>query len=52
MFTQEDNELIQREFESLRIASLKRCANQEEYEDVISAFEFANEAHKGVRRRS
>ena len=52
MFTQEDNELIQREFESLRIASLKRCANHEEYEDVIRAFEFANEAHKGVRRRS
>lgn len=52
MFTQEDNELIQKEFESLRIASLKRCANQEEYEDVIRAFEFANEAHKGVRRRS
>ena len=52
MFTQEDNELIQREFESLRIASLKRCANQEEYEDVVRAFEFANEAHKGVRRRS
>ncbi len=52
MFTQEDNELIQREFESLRLASLKRCANQEEYEDVIRAFEFANEAHKGVRRRS
>lgn len=52
MFTQEDNELIQKEFESLRIASLKRCASQEEYEDVIRAFEFANEAHKGVRRRS
>lgn len=52
MFTQEDNELIQREFESLRIASLKRCANQDEYEDVIRAFEFANEAHKGVRRKS
>ena len=52
MFTQEDNELIQKEFESLRVASLKRCANQEEYEDVIRAFEFANEAHKGVRRRS
>lgn len=52
MFTQEDNELIQKEFESLRVASLKRCASQEEYEDVIRAFEFANEAHKGVRRRS
>ena len=52
MFTQEDNELIQREFESLRVASLKRCANQHEYEEVERAFEFANEAHKGVRRRS
>ena len=52
MFTEQDNELIQKEFESLRIASLKRCANKEEYEDVIRAFEFANEAHKGVRRRS
>ncbi len=52
MFTEQDNELIQKEFESLRIASLKRCANNEEYEDVIRAFEFANEAHKGVRRRS
>lgn len=52
MFTQKDNDLIYREFESLRLASLKRCATQEEYEGVIRAFEFANEAHKGVRRRS
>ena len=52
MFTQEDNDLIYKEFESLRLASLKRCANKEEYEGVIRAFEFANEAHKGVRRRS
>ena len=52
MFTQEDNDLIYKEFESLRLASLKRCANQEEYEGVVRAFEFANEAHKGVRRRS
>ncbi len=52
MFTQEDNDLIRKEFESLRLASLKRCANQEEYEGVLRAFEFANEAHKGVRRRS
>ena len=52
MFTQEDHDLIQKEFESLRVASLKRCATKEEYEDVIRAFEFANEAHKGVRRKS
>jgi len=51
-FTKEDNALIQREFESLRLAALKRCANQDEYEGVIKAFEFANEAHRGVRRRS
>ncbi|MBQ6310743.1 MAG: bifunctional (p)ppGpp synthetase/guanosine-3',5'-bis(diphosphate) 3'-pyrophosphohydrolase [Bacteroidales bacterium] len=51
-FTKEDNELIQREFEQLRLAALKRCASQEEYEGVIKAFEFANEAHKGIRRRS
>lgn len=52
MFTQEDTELINKKFEELKIASLKRCANQSEYETVIKAFEFANEAHKGVRRRS
>ncbi len=52
MFTKEDNDLIYREFETLRQASLKRCANQEEYDGVVRAFEFANEAHKGVRRRS
>lgn len=51
-FTQEDHDLINQEFEELRVVSLKRCASQEEYEGVIKAFEFANEAHKGVRRRS
>lgn len=52
MFTDKDNQLIEREFEELRIASLRRCANQKEYETVLKAFEFANAAHKGVRRRS
>lgn len=52
MFTKQDNDLIYKEFESLKLASLKRCANQQEYQEVIKAFEFANEAHKGVRRRS
>lgn len=52
MFTQEDYDLINKEFEQLRLVSLKRCANEEEYKGVIKAFEFANEAHKGVRRRS
>lgn len=52
MFTQADLDLIDRKFDELKKASLRRCANQTEYETVIKAFEFANEAHKGVRRRS
>ncbi len=52
MFTDKDRELIEKEFEELRIASLKRCANQSEYETVLKAFDFANAAHNGVRRRS
>ena len=52
MFTEEDYRVINKEFESLKKYSLKRCANQEEFELVLKAFDFANEAHKGVRRRS
>lgn len=52
MFTDSDNKLIDKEFEELRLASLKRCANQEEYEVVLKAFDFAKAAHTGVRRRS
>ena len=52
MFTEEDYIVINKEFESLKKVSLKRCANQEEFELVLKAFDFANEAHKGVRRRS
>ena len=52
MFTEKDNELIDKEFEVLRLSSLKRCANQGEYETVLKAFDFARAAHNGVRRRS
>ena len=52
MFTEQDNQLIEKEFEVLRLASLKRCANQGEYETVLKAFDFAKAAHNGVRRRS
>jgi len=52
MFTDKDNQLIDKEFEILRLATLKRCANQGEYETVLKAFEFAKAAHNGVRRRS
>ncbi|MFB0973683.1 MAG: HD domain-containing protein, partial [Bacteroidales bacterium] len=51
-FTEEDNNLIDSKWEELRLAALKRCASQEEYETVIRAFNFAREAHKGVRRKS
>ena len=44
--------MIEKEFEVLRLASLKRCANQGEYETVLKAFDFAKAAHNGVRRRS
>lgn len=52
MFTQEDYDLINKEFEQLKEVAQKRCANQEEIDLVVKAFEFANEAHKGVRRKS
>jgi len=52
MFTEEDYRLIEREFEGLRESARKRCPEDEQYNLVLKAFEFANEAHKGVRRRS
>ncbi|MBR0223694.1 MAG: bifunctional (p)ppGpp synthetase/guanosine-3',5'-bis(diphosphate) 3'-pyrophosphohydrolase [Bacteroidales bacterium] len=52
MFTEEDYKLIEREFAGLRESSRKRCADDEQFQLVLKAFEFANEAHKGVRRRS
>ena len=52
MFTEEDYKLIEREFEGLRESSRKRCVEDGQYQLVLKAFEFANEAHKGVRRRS
>ncbi len=51
-FTPSDYELINKEFEELKKASLKRCVHQEEFDEIVKAFNFANEAHKGVRRRS
>lgn len=51
-YTDNDGALIGKEFEELRLASLKRCSSQEEYDAIIRAYEFAKEAHKGVRRRS
>ena len=51
-FTEHDYEIIQESYSELKEAARKRCANQEELDVVQKAFDFANEAHKNVRRRS
>ena len=51
-FTSQDYEVINRDYAKLRASAVKRCANEAELEVVQRAFEFANEAHKNVRRRS
>ena len=51
-FTKEDFDIIARDYADLKEAAMKRCANQKEIDVVQKAFDFANEAHKGVRRRS
>lgn len=51
-FTQADYDVIEREFADLKEAARKRCANEKELAVVQKAFDFANQAHKGVRRRS
>ena len=51
-FTQKDYEVIARDYADLKEAARKRCTDTAELEVIQKAFEFANEAHKGVRRRS
>ena len=51
-FTQHDYEVIAREYADLKEAARRRCNDSNELEIIQKAFEFANEAHKGVRRRS
>lgn len=51
-FTQQDHEVIARDYADLKEAARKRCADPAELEVIQKAFDFANEAHKGVRRRS
>ena len=51
-FTAQDHEVIARDYADLKEAARKRCADPKELEIIQKAFEFANEAHKGVRRRS
>ena len=51
-FSHEDHEVIAREYADLKEAARKRCTDQSELDIIQKAFDFANEAHKGVRRRS
>lgn len=51
-FTQKDNELIQLAYADLMECVRKRCSDAAQLELVQKAFEFANAAHDGVRRRS
>lgn len=51
-FTREDLEQIEKEYAGLKEAAARRCANAEELTVVQKAFDFACEAHMGVRRRS
>ena len=51
-FTKEDFDLIEREYASLAEVAKARCRTEDEFKVVQKAFEFANDAHKNVRRRS
>ena len=51
-FTEQDYELIRQSYAQLKAAAERRCANHQELDVVQKAFDFANEAHKNVRRRS
>ena len=51
-FTKEDFDLIEKEWQSLAEAAKARCRTDDEFKVVQKAFDFANEAHKNVRRRS
>ena len=51
-FTEQDYQLIERDWKVLEASAAQRCASPEELEVVRRAFNFANDAHHNVRRRS
>jgi len=51
-FTQKDYDLINKDYGELKVLAARRCRTDAEMALVQKAFEFANEAHKNVRRRS
>ena len=46
-----DQEMIQKEFEAL-LEDYKQSPHRQKIGIITSAFEFANQAHQGIRRRS
>lgn len=51
-FTQADYDIIDKAYSALHETAKSRCRNADELEMVHKAFEFANQAHKDIRRRS
>ena len=51
-FTQKDYELIDSAYSLLKESAKKRCPSQREMGVIEKAFNFANDAHRNVRRRS
>ena len=51
-FTPDDYRLIDESYRALMEVAATRCKDETEVETVRKAFEFANQAHKNVRRRS
>ena len=51
-FTDKDFELINKAWNIFAGYARERCADDKEFAIVKKAFDFANEAHKNVRRRS
>ena len=51
-FTDSDDAVIDQQYAILKEAARKRCTSDAELEVVQRAFDFANNAHRNVRRRS
>ena len=51
-FTQADYDIIDKEYASLKELAKSRCKGKNEMDLIQKAFDFANQAHKDIRRRS
>lgn len=51
-FTESDLKVIDRNWQELRKVAKERCRTDEEFAVVEKAYDFANQAHKNIRRRS